>query len=337
MKNKKLKIAVLLGGVSAERDVSIVTGTNIALALKENGHQVKAIDVAYGSRIFDFEKDQSQVHVKPLPPDEEKLQKLKKNIFKTINYLAENNYDLAFIALHGGYGENGQLQALLELADIPYTGAGSVSSAISMDKHTSKVLAERVGVPTANWIIIRKGEKPVFPEEIGLPLVVKPNDQGSTVGLTIVQEKEQYVEAVNKAFLHGDMVMVEEYIPGKELTVSVLNEETLPTIDIQPESGLYDYESKYQGGKTQYVVPAEIPEDVNKKVQKWAKDVFGELKCRHYGRVDFRYDPDSGKICFLELNTLPGMTSTSLVPKAAKAVGISFNEVLEKIIESVFN
>ncbi|MCK5077873.1 MAG: D-alanine--D-alanine ligase, partial [Calditrichia bacterium] len=265
-----------------------------------------------------------------------KLKKLKKNIFKTIDYIVENKFDLVFIALHGGYGENGQIQALLELVDIPYTGADSVSSAICMDKHVSKVLVNKIDVPCADWILLNKGEKINFPENIPLPLVVKPNDQGSTVGLTIVKDKSKYEEAVELAFKHSDSVMVEEFIPGKELTVSVLGEEALPTIDIQPESGFYDYESKYQSGKTQYIVPAKIPEDINKKVQQWSLNLFKELKCRHYGRVDFRYDEKTGKVCFLELNTLPGMTTTSLVPKAAKAVGISFNELLEKIVKSVF-
>ena len=240
MENKKYKIAVLLGGVSAERDVSILTGTNIASALKENGHTVTALDTAFGDSVFDFEKDPSQIKVKTLPPEEEKLKKLKKNIFKTIDYIVENKFDLVFIALHGGYGENGQIQALLELVDIPYTGADSVSSAICMDKHISNVLDNNIYVPCADWILLRKDEKIYFPENMPIPLVVKPNDQGSTVGLTIVKNRQEYEEAVKLAFKYGDSVMVEEFIPGKELTVAVLGDEVLPTIDIQPESGFYD-------------------------------------------------------------------------------------------------
>jgi len=334
MENAKFKIAVLLGGISAERDVSIATGLNVAGALAENGHSVTAIDVAYGDQVFDYTVSPEKIKIQPLPPDQEKLKVLKKNIFKTINYLLENKLDLAFIALHGGYGENGQLQTLLELADIPFTGSGSVSSAVCMDKNYSKIIVRKAGVPTADWKMLSEENDIEFPDEFGLPLVVKPNDQGSTVGLSIIKEKEQYTRAVNQAFKCTDSVMVESFVPGKELTVSVLNGQTLPTIEICPESGFYDYESKYQSGKTQYIVPAELPEEINAKLHKWAEIVFENLHCRHYGRVDFRYDPQSGNISFLEINTLPGMTATSLVPKAAEAVGINFNELLEKIVQS---
>ena len=337
MRLNHYKIAVLMGGVSAERDVSLVTGLNIARTLKDSGHRVTALDVAYGDREINCEKASPLERVEKLQADEAQLKLLRKNIFKTVNYLGKEKFDLAFIALHGGYGENGQLQAMLELAEIPFTGASSASSVLSMDKDISKILVSRAGVPVAGWKMIHRNENLIFPEQFGFPVVVKPNDQGSTVGLTIVEKADAFSAAVQEAQKFSDRVMVEEYIPGKELTVSVLGGKTLPTIDIQPISGFYDYESKYQSGKTNYVVPAEIPEAVNEKIHRWSKTVFETLLCRHYGRVDFRYDPETGRICFLELNTLPGMTSTSLVPKAAKSMGIQFNELLEEIITSAMN
>lgn len=334
-----MKIAVLLGGTSAERDVSIVSGVSIARALVENGHEVEAIDCAYGDRVIrNLEEDISKV-IAPIPSDiENKKMELNRNILMTVDYVIERKFDLIFNALHGGYGENGQLQALLELCHLPYTGSDSTASAVGMSKHFSKIIFQKNEIPTAPWFVINKGEK-IDPEafrKIGLPVVVKPNDQGSTVGLSIVRSDEEIENAAAKAFAYGKCVMVEKYIPGKELTVSVLGNRALPVIEIIPKSGLYDYESKYQSGKTEYVCPAQIPDDAAQKLQAFGYQAYKSIGCQGYARVDFRMDPH-GEIFCLEVNTLPGMTPTSLVPKAANAVGVSFNQLIEEIVESALD
>lgn len=334
-----MKIAVLLGGTSAERDVSIVSGISIARALVENGYIVEAIDCAYGDRVIkNIEEDISKV-IAPIPSDiENKKMELDRNILITIDYLIKNKFDLVFNALHGGYGENGQIQAVLELCHIPYTGSDSRASAVGMNKHFSKIIFQKNGIPTAPWYLINEGEEIDLGtvHKIGLPVVVKPNDQGSTVGLTIVHSDKEIHTAVRKAFAHGKKVMIEKYIPGKELTVSVLGNRPLPVIEIIPKSGLYDYESKYQSGRTEYVCPAHIPKDVSQDLQRLGYQAYKSIYCRGYARADFRMTKDQEIFC-LEVNTLPGMTPTSLVPKAAKAVGIDFNQLIEEIAKSALD
>jgi D-alanine-D-alanine ligase len=330
-----MKIAVLLGGTSTERDVSISTGIAIARALRENGHTVQAIDCAYGNKTLDFENMSTADIIRVTPSDIEKEKaRLDRNIFSTIDYLVKEKITLVFNALHGGYGENGQLPSLLDLVKIPYTGSGTLASALGMDKHLSKIIFQSNNVPTAPW------ERLDSPGEFDarnfqhweLPLVVKPNAQGSTVGLSIVKSWSEFYGAVEKAFQYDDTVLVEKYIPDREITVSMLGKESLPIIEIIPESGFYDYEAKYQSGKTKYVVPAEIPPNPTMEIQQAALRAYNGLRCRGYARVDFRLQADGRFFC-LEVNTLPGMTPTSLVPKAAKALGISFNELIERIVK----
>ena len=331
-----MKIAVLLGGTSAERDVSTVSGISVARALVENGHQVEAIDCAYGDLVIkNLDEDISKI-IAPIPSDiENKKMELDRNILTTVDYLIQNKFELVFIALHGGYGENGHLQALLEMCHIPYTGSNSFTSALGMDKHYCKILFQINGVPTAPWNLLSKASKTKLEafNKIGFPAVVKPNDQGSTVGLTIIRSENEAEEAINEAFKYGESVMLEKYIPGKELTVSILGQRSLPVIEIIPESGFYDYESKYQSGKTQYICPAEISKEITTKLQEYGLQAYNAIGCSGYARVDFRMNED-GEVFCLEVNTLPGMTSTSLVPKAAKEIGIEFNELIEKIVKT---
>ncbi len=331
-----MKIAVLLGGTSAERDVSTVSGISIARALKENGHDVKAIDCAYGDRIIeDLDKDVSDL-IAPNPSEiENQKQKLDRNILSTVDYIIRKKFNLVFNGLHGGYGENGQLQALLEMCHIPYTGSNSFASALGMNKHFSKMIFQKNGIPTAPYLLIIKGQGANMDaiEKIGFPVVVKPNDQGSTVGLTVVHARGKIEAGISKAFNYGESVLIEEYISGKELTVSILGQQPLPVIEIIPENGLYDYESKYQTGKTKYVCPAEIPEETTKKLQHYGLQAYNSLSCSNYARVDFRMNEEGNLFC-LEVNTLPGMTPASLLPKAAKVMGIDFNQLIEEIVES---
>ncbi len=334
-----MKIAVLLGGTSAERDVSLVTGREIAKALSQKGHDVKAIDCAYGAHLIeDWQQDGGQIiHLKPSEIEKQRRE-LDRNLLDCVRFLVEEKFDAAYLALHGGYGENGQLQALLDLASIPYTGSGVLASAVGMDKNLSKIMFEKYGVPTAPWHVLNCPESwsANALESLGYPMVVKPNDQGSTVGLTIVKERKDLDGAVRKAFDYGHSVMVEKFVPGREVTVAVLDQLPLPIVEIIPEHGIYDYECKYQAGKSRYEVPAKLPEELTRKLQAYALAAYRAIGCRHYARVDFRITDDWLPYC-LEVNTLPGMTSTSLVPKAARAAGIEFPELVEKIVQMAFS
>lgn len=329
-----MKVAVLLGGTSAERDVSIASGIAVARACQSRGHDVVAIDCAYGDREIDFmNTDPGQV-VQIAPSNlAASRQELDRNILQTVDVLLDRQTEVVFNALHGGYGENGQLQGLLDMVGIAYTGSGAAASAVGMDKHLSKLIFKESGVMTAPWIQLEDpdGVDPEAVAAIGFPLVVKPNAQGSTVGLTIVRNAGELSAAIAHAFQFDSRILVEQFIPGRELTVSVLGGEALPVIEIVPHSGFYDYESKYQKGKTEYRVPAVLGEDLTRAIQSAGRRAYRVLGCRGYARVDFRLD-EGGHFWCLELNTLPGMTGTSLVPKAAKAKGIDFPELVERIL-----
>ena len=327
--DKKLKVLLLLGGTSPEREVSKSTGKSIYTALINLGYEVVVIDPAYGinqplevEEYFD-EKDYAELS--------------NENYLDAVNLVASTEFNVAFLALHGKYGEDGTIQSLLELKGIKYTGSKVLSSAIAMDKVMSKILFEEYHVPTPKWFYFKIGDRTTeeinikIEEHFGYPAVVKPNDQGSTVGLTICKSLEQLDEAIHNAFEYSDRVLVEEYIPGRELTVAVLDDVALPVLEIRPKHGIYDYECKYTSGMSEYIVPADIRTDISKSLQQIAVQACKSLRCEVYARVDFRLSPDN-KIYVLEVNTLPGMTSLSLVPKMAKAVGISFEQLVEKII-----
>ena len=292
------KIAVLMGGPSSEREVSLSSGKAMFAASAALGYD--AISVEF--------KDDILSHLDTL-----------------------KSVDIVLIALHGGIGENGRIQGMFESLGIRYTGSDALSSAICMDKHISKLLAEDVGIATPRWKRIRKGQS-IYKNEFDYPFVVKPNSEGSTIGLTIVHNENDYDSAVEEAFKYDDEILIEEFISGKEITVSIVDEDVLPIIEIRPEHGLYDYECKYTKGMTEYICPAELNEDLTKRIKQTAFEVYKLLKCRHYGRVDLRLD-NNNQHWFLELNTLPGMTDTSLLPKAAKATGISFEQLIGKIIK----
>ncbi|GAB4178849.1 MAG: D-alanine--D-alanine ligase [Calditrichia bacterium] len=328
---KSKKIAVFLGGISSERDVSIVTGVNIARGLDQLGYQVLALDVAHGPSEIDFKSDNYSVH--PVPPDSIALKKLESNIIRAVQFVLDEKIDLVFNALHGGYGENGQLPALLELAGVPFTGSDSKSSAIAMDKEFTKIIAEKWGIPTAPWIMIDSVSPKMIDIPFPYPVVVKPATEGSTVGLTIVQSPDHLAEALELASKYCSKILIEQFIPGRELTVSILGEDALPLIEIRPKSGFYDYESKYQSGKTEYLVPAPIQPDLAESMQKDALMLYQKIGLRHYARIDFRLHEDGEHYYLLEANNLPGMTPTSLVPKAAGAVGLGFNDILDKIVK----
>ncbi|HRN53054.1 MAG TPA: D-alanine--D-alanine ligase [Gemmatimonadaceae bacterium] len=301
-----MKILVLLGGSSAEREVSLSSGSRVAAALRERGHQVTEAD--------------------PHPDP-----------FAVMP--AARAADVTWLALHGGAGEDGTIQALLDLAGVRYTGSGVLASALAMDKDLSKRLFRAAGVPTAEWRMLDRAAPPVWREPgyakqtfaaLGAKVVVKPSKQGSTVGLSIIEDPAALADAVALAFEHDDEVMLEAFVPGRELTVGVLGGEALPVGEIIPKHDIYDYECKYTPGMAEELFPAPIPDAVRDEVQRLALMAYAALKLRGCARVDFRWDP-AGRLFCLEANTLPGMTGTSLVPQAAQAAGIGFPELCERI------
>jgi D-alanine-D-alanine ligase len=327
--NKKPVVALLLGGASPEREVSKSSGCSIYKALISLGYETVLIDPAYGKyqpkKTDDFfvKKNFSAVS--------------NENYIDAINSKIFNRVDIAFLALHGKWGEDGTIQSLLELKGIKYTGSNVLTSAIAMDKLMSKILFRHFDINTPEWIVVEKydieiGIKKKIKGGIGYPCVVKPNDQGSTVGLTICKNADGLSKALKIAQKFSDRVLIEEYIPGHEVTVGVLDNIPLPVLEIKPKHAVYDYKCKYTSGMSVYEVPANLPEWVKLEIQAQALKAYNALGCSVYARMDFRLSNDYSTYC-LEVNTLPGMTATSLVPKMAKAVGIPFEELIDKIIK----
>ena len=291
-----LRVGVLMGGPSEEREVSIATGKAVIKACAENG---------YIATEFGFTNNYKK-HLKKL---------------KTQNII--------FNALHGGIGENGKIQAWLDKNNIKYTGSGAIASSLCMDKAASKEIAKRNGIETPDWQLIQKATQKV---EISLPFVVKPNDQGSTVGLSIVKNDKFIQSAIDLAFQHGNKVIIEKFISGRELTMPIINEDAYPIVEINPKNNYYDYECKYTPGMSEYSCPADLEQNLVEKIESNTIKLFQKFDCSVYARADYILDK-SGVPYFLEMNTLPGMTSTSLVPKSAYARGQSFQKLIRYIIE----
>jgi D-alanine-D-alanine ligase len=325
----KLRIALLLGGTSPEKIVSKHSAASIYNAIKNLGYECKLINPAYGK----IQPEETEDFFS----DEDPFEISNRKYVEAVNSKLFDEIDLAFIGLHGKWGEDGTIQSLLELRGIKYTGSKVLSSALCMDKSLSKILFRHYGVQTARWFSIDKSSEnensviKMIENEFGFPAVVKPNDQGSTVGLTVCENPGKVKDALRLSFQFSDKTIIEEYIQGREVTVAVLKDKALPVLEIKPKSGLYDYESKYTSGMSEYIVPADIPKEISDKLQSQSMLAFNALGCEVYGRVDFRMKNNFETYC-LEVNTLPGMTSTSLVPKMAKAVGISFEQLIERII-----
>ena len=332
-----MNITVLLGGVSAERDVSLSSGLRIAVGLRARGHTVTCLDPAEGVLSRETEARLLVSGGGSAPPSLEALAGLGSRSLSPL--LASRpeitGADCVFIALHGGQGEDGTVQALLDMAGVRYTGSGHLASALAMDKHLTKVMLRASGVATANWLMApAPGTGLVDPDEVARvlewPVVVKPSKQGSTVGLSIVRQPSELQPAITEAFRYDDEVMVERFVPGRELTVGILGDDVLPTIEIKPMKELYDYECKYTAGMADEFV-AELSVDVQVKLADQARRSFAALKLRGYARIDFRLDPQGQPWC-LEANTLPGMTPTSLIPQAAAAAGVLFPDLCERIV-----
>jgi D-alanine-D-alanine ligase len=325
-----MKIAVLFGGTSEERDVSIASAAQIIPALRRLGHQVFAVDTASGRLEYAQERTLLSARVAAAPPSDTQIARVRGGALALSPAAFDfRDADVVFLALHGGAGEDGRVQAMLDMAGMAYTGSNHIASAAAMDKDLSKRLFRSAGVPTPDWLMTPATAEQVE-SALGWPVVVKPNKQGSTVGLSVVREAALLPQAVDRALRFDDEVMVERFIPGREFTVGVLDGLALPVGEIIPPGEVFDYESKYQAGGAREVFPADIPAEEAALVQDFARRVHAVLKLGAYSRSDFRRDP-SGAFWCLEANSLPGMTATSLLPQAARAAGIEFPELLERI------
>lgn len=305
-KKKLLRIGVIAGGISSEREISLLTGENIYRSLLKSGYNTTFIDLKN-----DFYND-----------------------LKKIN--------LAFLALHGRYGEDGTVQGLMEVMKIPYTGSGVLSSAIAINKILTKKILDYENILTPQYITLDIDGKNnpantglFIGEKLSYPVIVKPNNEGSTIGVNIVGSDEQLEYAIEDASKYDKKILIERYINGRELTVSVIGKDpvALPIIEIKPRSGFYDYKAKYTKGMTEYIVPAELPDELSCHISETAVKCHKVLECSGISRSDFILDSKNNAY-FFELNTMPGMTATSLVPKAAGAAGIDFDLLVEIILDS---
>lgn len=286
-------VAVLMGGPSTEREISLKSGRAVANGLREAGYRVYEIDVV-----------ERKLNI---PPDVEAV----------------------FIALHGEFGEDGTVQSILNNMGIPYTGSGAIASAVAMDKVRSKQLFEQFNVPTPEYYVLYERERE---SRFTFPVVVKPSSQGSTIGVSLVRGAEEWDNSLVEAFKYGNKILVERYIHGREITVGIVNGKDLPVIEIRPKSGWYDFKSKYTSGYSEYIIPADLSSDLTLYCKEIALKAFNSLGCRHFGRVDMRIS-EYGEIFVLEVNTIPGFTETSLLPKAAFKSGMQFSELCSYIME----
>lgn len=343
-----MRIVVLAGGLSTERDVSFKTGEMVTKALRENGHQVILLDVFMGysdkkedlTGIFERAEEVS-VKVEGIPeiaPDLARVKAQRKD--QSDNFFGPNVIelcqmaDIVFMALHGENGENGKIQAAFDLFGIRYTGTGYLSSALAMDKGMAKQLFISNGIPTPKGISLKRGEEQTDIAELGIhfPCVVKPCCGGSSIGVSIVHDMTEYEAALREAFCWEDQLVIEEYVEGREFSVGVIDYKALPVIEIAPVEGFYDYKNKYKAGSAVETCPAALPENITKEMQQYAEAVACVLGLDTYSRSDFLLDKENHIFC-LEANTLPGMTPTSLLPQEAKVIGMDFNQLCEKLIE----
>ncbi|MCR4688485.1 MAG: D-alanine--D-alanine ligase [Saccharofermentans sp.] len=343
-----MKITVLGGGLSPERDVSLKSASLIANALLSKGHEVALVDLYVGiendrpAESF-FRRGTVDLFKYDIPETEPDLEATIASHGGRRQWIGPRVIEMCqfadrvFLGLHGSYGENGEVQAVLDAYDIKYTGSGYLGCAIAMDKDVSKSLIAGAGYKTANWIT-DKAENIDFARikaEIGLPCVIKPIGAGSSCGVSIVKEEKEFKEAIDYAASYHQLVLVESFIKGREITISILDGKALPITEIVPHEGFYDYKNKYQDGLTTHICPANIAEDDYKKGQRLAVEMFNTLRMSQYGRIDLMYDEEAHDFWFIEANNLPGMTNQSLLPEAAKVTGLGYEDLCEKLIRSL--
>lgn len=335
-----MKIVVLAGGISTERDVSFVTGRNVYEAIKANGHKAIIIDPFMGYEkdidgIFDADIDWTKEinAISTDDPDIEAIKAMRPKQYK--GFFGPNviklckEADVVFMALHGENGENGKIQAVFDLEEIIYTGTDTLSSAVCMNKALAKEVMAYNGIPTPKGVRVHKGDSIV--NTVGYPCVVKANNGGSSVGVSIANNEEEFAAALKDSFKYDDEIVIEQYIKGREFSIGVIEGKALPIIEIAPLVGFYDYKNKYQAGSAVETCPALLDDNKTKEMQQYAERAFEVLRLRDYARMDFMMS-ERGEVYCLEANTLPGMTATSLIPQEAAAVGISFEQLIEKMI-----
>ena len=347
-----------MGGDTPEREVSLRSGAGIGRALIELGHRVTLLDTGTGKILASPDVAQALGSEPPasllghgpatpqaggasVPPAALAVPGAGSGNLEIYAKSIPRSADLVFIALHGGDGENGVLQAVLDLARIPYTGSGVLSSSVSMDKSLSKRIFRDLGIPTPEWVELQRqaldANAPLRDEDLrrlgGFPLIVKPNDQGSSVGISVARNPRELLSGVEEASRYSPIILVESYIEGREITVAVLDDRAYPAVEIIPEGGFYDYQHKYTAGASRYEAPARLTPEERARVERLAHDAYRALRCSGIARVDFRLAEDGTPYC-LEVNTVPGMTETSLVPKAAAAAGQGYRDLVRAIVES---
>lgn len=308
---QKIKIALLSGGVSGEREVSLKTGGKIYGALDKSKYE-----------IFQYDP--------------------KTDLKKFFNDACEKKFNLVFPALHGRFGEDGRLQGMLDLINMPYVFSGCSASALAMNKYKTKIIAQEAGLDIADYVILKQSDKINSKEiinKLSLPIVIKPIDSGSSVGMSIANKAKELERGISEAFKHSSEVMLEKFIKGRELTVAILQDEqktkALPVVEIIPKvSQWFDYRAKYEIGGSDEVCPAEIPNEIKEKIQNSAIKIFAAIGCKDLARADFIWSQTDDKMYFLEINTIPGMTETSLAPQAAKAAGIEFGRLLDILVKN---
>ena len=328
-----MRVGVLMGGTSDERNVSLASGSEVAAALREAGHDVVAVDTVRGALSRADEEEIRARGVGDAPPLPSDLQALDAGrIVELVRDDALAGIDLFFMALHGGSGEDGTIQAVLEAAGVAFTGSDRLGCSLGMDKEVTKRLLRDAGVPTPPWL-----SGPHSADEIeaglGLPVIVKASGGGSSLRLVLAHDRTELDEALEESLGWDDLVLFEQFTPGREVTVGVLGDDTLPVGEIVPEHELFDYECKYQPGMAQEIFPADLPNELANELAALALRVHRSLRLRDYSRVDFMIDADGRPWC-LEANTLPGMTANSLLPRGARAGGIDFPELCDRIVRS---
>lgn len=336
----KLKVLVLAGGVSEEREVSLASAKTITESLQRLGYAVAAIDSASGKSLLN---KGGEYLLREDSASSSKIALKQADGFALTESIRSSDYrdtDLVYIALHGGAGEDGTIQAILDLAGMKYTGSGRLASSVSMNKAFAKRILRNEGIPTPDWMLLRL-ERPEdckkhldnIQKKFGFPVIIKPNNSGSTVGLTLAKKEKDFEPAFKKAFEISKEILIEKYIKGREITGAVLDGQALPLVEIIPTNELYDYQCKYTKGKSQYICPAELPADVTTQFRELASRAYDIFGCSGLARVDFMLG-EGNQPYFLEVNTLPGMTELSLAPMAAGEAGISFDELIDRICRS---
>ncbi len=343
-----MKIIVLAGGLSTERDVSLTSGAGICRTLRDRGHKAILLDVFLGmpdapenlEEVFDL-PDGNLAIAKGIAASEPDIDAVKASRKDSSDCFLGPNVielcrlaDIAFLGLHGGVGEDGRLQAAFDILGIKYTGPDSLGNALAMDKSVTKQIFRMNHIPTpeGTWLYKKSKDKPLSEFGLNLPVVVKPCSGGSSIGVYICHTEEEYRKALDESFKKETCVVLETYIKGREFACGVLDGKALPVIEIIPKTGFFDYANKYQAGLTEEICPADIPDEIAHQMMKASERAFRALKLNVYSRADFLLD-EAGNIYCLEVNTLPGMTPASLLPKEAAAAGIEYGELCEQIIE----